>query len=130
MQLDAEVFPSFSIGKVNMLPVSLPEAQGKPKFSLQQDTSIPYLSYTQGAFLGRSVRMLLKNDPLRMKLRTVYETAMAEGLKGMVLQGVGVAWIPDFCIREELKKRSLSEGWRPELGYPPGDSSISLFDGA
>ena len=107
MQLDAEVFPSFSIGKVNMLPVSLPDAHGKAKFSLQHDTSIPYLSYTQGAFLGRSVRMLLKNDPLRMKLRTVYETAMAEGLKGMVLQGVGVAWIPDFCIREELKSGRL-----------------------
>lgn len=102
MQLDAEVFPSFSIGKVNMLPVSLPDAAGKPLFPLAGQESIPYLSYTQGAFLGRSVRMLLKNDPLRMRLRTVYETAMAEGLKGMVMQGVGMAWIPDFCIREEL----------------------------
>ncbi|AIA76166.1 LysR family transcriptional regulator [Halomonas sp. XH26] len=115
MQLDAEVFPSFSIGQVKMLPVSLPDEEGKPLFSIQNDSSIPYLAYTQGAFLGRSVRMLLKNDPLRLKLRTVYETAMAEGLKGMVLQGVGVAWIPDFCIREELKTGKLvragDENW-------------------
>lgn len=115
MQLDAEVFPSFSIGQVKMLPVSLPDEDGKPLFSIQNDSSIPYLAYTQGAFLGRSVRMLLKNDPLRLKLRTVYETAMAEGLKGMVLQGVGVAWIPDFCIREELKTGKLvragDENW-------------------
>ncbi|AMD00666.1 MULTISPECIES: LysR substrate-binding domain-containing protein [Halomonas] len=103
MQLDAEVFPSFSIGQVKMLPVSLADKQGKPLFSLESQDQIPYLSYTQGAFLGRSVRMLLKNDPLRLRLRTIYETAMAEGLKGMVLQGVGLAWIPDFCIRDELK---------------------------
>ena len=103
MQLDAEVFPSFSIGQVKMLPVSLPDADGKPRFSLEEEAAIPYLAYTQGAFLGRSVRMLLKNDPLRLRLRTVYETAMAEGLKGMVLQGVGLAWIPDFCVREELR---------------------------
>ncbi|NIC04028.1 LysR substrate-binding domain-containing protein [Billgrantia bachuensis] len=107
MQLDAEVFPSFSIGQVKMLPVSLPDPKGKPRFSLESKDTIPYLSYTQGAFLGRSVRMLLKNDPLRLRLRTVYETAMAEGLKGMVLQGVGLAWIPDFCVREELKSGRL-----------------------
>ncbi|EWH02867.1 LysR substrate-binding domain-containing protein [Halomonas sp. BC04] len=107
MQLDAEVFPSFSIGQVNMLPVSLADKQGKPLFNLESQDPIPYLSYTQGAFLGRSVRMLLKNDPLRLRLRTIYETAMAEGLKGMVLQGVGLAWIPDFCIRDELKSGRL-----------------------
>ncbi|MDR5858657.1 LysR substrate-binding domain-containing protein [Halomonas elongata] len=107
MQLDAEVFPSFSIGQVKMLPVCLPDTRGRPRFSLDSGEAIPYLSYTQGAFLGRSVRMLLKNDPLRMRLRTVYETAMAEGLKGMVMQGVGMAWIPDFCIRQELNDGRL-----------------------
>lgn len=107
MQLDAELFPSFSIGQVKMLPVCLPDDQGRPRFTLEGQASIPYLAYTQGAFLGRSVRMLLKNDPLRMRLRTVYETAMAEGLKGMVLQGMGMAWIPDFCIRQELKDGRL-----------------------
>lgn len=107
MQLDAEVFPSFSIGEVKMLPVCRADASGRPRFPLEGEEAIPYLSYTQGAFLGRSVRMLLKNDPLRMRLRTIYETAMAEGLKGMVLQGMGIAWIPDFCIREELDSGRL-----------------------
>ncbi|GHC27042.1 LysR substrate-binding domain-containing protein [Aidingimonas halophila] len=102
MQLDAEVFPSFSIGQVKMLPVCLPDDRGEPRYPLDGEGPIPFLSYTQGAFLGRSVRMMLKNDPLRLKLRTVYETAMAEGLKSMMLQGAGMAWIPDFCIRQEL----------------------------
>jgi len=119
MQLDAEVFPSFSIGQVKMLPVCLPDAQGQPRFPLEGTESIPYLAYTQGAFLGRSVRMLLKNDPLRMRLRTVYETAMAEGLKGMVMQGMGMAWIPDFCIRQELNDARLvpaaGEQWEVPL---------------
>ncbi|ALM52639.1 LysR substrate-binding domain-containing protein [Halomonas huangheensis] len=115
MQLDAEVFPSFSIGSVKMIPVCLPDEQGKPMFSLEGSDPLPYLAYTQGAFLGRSVRMLLKNDPLRMRLRTVYETAMAEGLKGMMMQGVGMAWIPDFCLRQELNEgrvvRAGGENW-------------------
>lgn len=115
MQLDAEIFPSFSISQVKMIPVSVPKADGAPRFSFDGEGAIPFLSYTQGAFLGRSVRMLLKNDPGRMRLKTVYETAMAEGLKGMALQGVGLAWIPDFCIREELSNgklvRAAGENW-------------------
>jgi len=118
MQLDPEVFPSFSIGQVKMLPVSLPDAEGRPRFPLEGSESIPYLAYTQGAFLGSSVRMLLKNDALRLRLRTVYETAMAEGLKGMVLQGIGLAWIPDFCIREELKSGRLVRAGGEEWDVP------------
>ncbi|WP_106478227.1 LysR substrate-binding domain-containing protein [Phytohalomonas tamaricis] len=107
MQLDSQVFPSFSIGQVKMLPVCSPDRHGQPQFPLVGEGSIPLLSYTHGAFLGSSVRMLLKNDPLRLRLKTVYETAMAEGLKGMALQGVGVAWIPDFCVKEELSSKRL-----------------------
>ncbi|MCM5703487.1 LysR substrate-binding domain-containing protein [Larsenimonas salina] len=107
MQLDSEAFPSFSVAKVKMVPVSIPDASGAPKFNFSGSEAVPFLSYTQGAFLGRSVRMLLKNDPLRMRLKTVYETAMAEGLKGMALEGAGVAWIPEFCIREELLSQRL-----------------------
>ncbi|MBD3894326.1 LysR family transcriptional regulator [Halomonas sp. ML-15] len=118
MQLDAEVFPSFSIGQVKMVPVCLPDASGAPRYPLEDSESIPFLSYTQGAFLGRSVRMLLKNDPLRMRLRTVYETAMAEGLKGMMLQGAGLAWIPDFCIREELASGRLVRAGGHEWDVP------------
>lgn len=107
MQLDSDIFPSFSIGRVSMLPVCMPNEQGQPQFSLDSAKSVPHLAYTRGAFLGRSVRMLLKNDPVRLRLRTVYETAMAEGLKGMALQGVGMAWIPDFCIHDELASGRL-----------------------
>ncbi|SDK84029.1 transcriptional regulator, LysR family [Franzmannia pantelleriensis] len=118
MQLDAEVFPSFSIGQVKMVPVCLPDGDGAPRFPIDGCESVPFLAYTQGAFLGRSVRMLLKNDPLRMRLRTVYETAMAEGLKGMMLQGAGMAWIPDFCIRDELKSGRLVRAGGKEWDIP------------
>lgn len=118
MQLDAEVFPSFSIGNAKMIPVCLPDDDGKPCYPLSGNESIPFLAYTQGAFLGRSVRMLLKNDPLRLRLKTVYETAMAEGLKGMALQGVGMAWIPDFCVREELGSGRLVRAGEAKWDIP------------
>ncbi len=37
----------------------------------------------------------------------VYETALSEGVKTMVLQGVGIAWIPMGIIEKELNDGSL-----------------------
>lgn len=118
MQLDGEIFPSFSIGNAKMIPICSPDAQGQPCFPLSGNDSIPFLAYTQGAFLGRSVRILLKNNPLRLRLKTIYETAMAEGLKGMALQGVGMAWIPDFCIRTEIEAGRLVRAGGEEWDIP------------
>lgn len=121
LQLDATTFPSLRLADTLMLPVCAPTADGSPKYVLDQpgEGSIPLLAYTHGAFLGRTVRLLVKNHPLNLRLRTVYETAMAEGLKGMALQGLGVAWMPKLCIERELEEGSLvpcgGEQWQAPL---------------
>lgn len=110
LQLDAQTFPSILLAHTTMLPVCIPHPEtGLPMYSLDDagDDDIPMLSYTPGAFLGRTVRLLLRNDPVVMRLRTVYETAMAEGLKGMALNGAGVAWVPELCIERELSEGRL-----------------------
>ncbi|MFC3853103.1 LysR substrate-binding domain-containing protein [Salinispirillum marinum] len=110
LQLDAQTFPSILLAHTTMLPVCIPDPEtGLPMYSLDDagDDDIPMLSYTPGAFLGRTVRLLLRNDPVVMRLRTVYETAMAEGLKGMALNGAGVAWVPELCIERELREGRL-----------------------
>ena len=43
--------------------------------------SVPLLAYSAGAFLGRSVNLLLRQRSLRFT--TIYETAMADSLKSM-----------------------------------------------
>ncbi|MHA7881286.1 MAG: LysR family transcriptional regulator [Saccharospirillum sp.] len=110
LQLDARDFPSLTLAKTTFLPVCAPRpGSDKPLFDLDApgEARIPLLAYTPGAFLGRTLRLMLKNDPLTMRLHTRYETAMAEGLKGMALQGAGVAWIPQLCIERELAEGQL-----------------------
>lgn len=122
LQLDAHTFPSIPLAHTTMLPVCVPDGEtGLPLYSLDasSDADIPLLAYTPGAFLGRTVRLLLKNDPILLRLRTVYETAMAEGLKGMALNGAGVAWVPRLCIERELEEGRLvicgGEQWHAPL---------------
>nr|WP_175586362.1 LysR substrate-binding domain-containing protein [Pseudomonas sp. CM25] len=105
LQMDAEIFPSLHMGTTEMLPVCTPDADGKPMFDLEGDASVPLLAYSAGAFLGRSVSLLLRQRNLRYT--TVYETAMADSLKSMALEGMGIAWVPRLSMRGELQRGEL-----------------------
>lgn len=109
LQLDAATFPSLHLASTALVPVCTPGADGQPRWNLETDEAVPLLAYTQGAFLGRTLRLMLANDGLRLRLRTHFETAMADGLKGMALSGLGVAWLPRLCIEQELKDGRLVE---------------------
>lgn len=105
LQMDPELFPSMSLGRTEMLPVCAVDAEGKPLYELDSGQSVPLLAYSAGAFLGRSVNLLLRQRALRST--TVYETAMADSLKSMALQGLGVAWVPRFSAEAALARGDL-----------------------
>ncbi|MGE7990257.1 LysR substrate-binding domain-containing protein [Pseudomonas sp. NPDC089554] len=105
LQMDAEIFPSLHMGTTEMLPVCAVGEDGKPLFDLEGEGSVPLLAYSAGAFLGRSVNLLLRQRSLRYT--TVYETAMADSLKSMALEGMGIAWVPRLSMRGELERGEL-----------------------
>ncbi|MDO9320152.1 MAG: LysR substrate-binding domain-containing protein [Pseudomonas sp.] len=117
LQLAPELFPSLHLGETSMLPVCGADAQGQPLFDLDAGQSVPLLAYSAGAFLGRSVNILLRQRALRST--TVYETAMADSLKSMALQGLGVAWVPRLSVTAELARGELlvcgGEHWQVPL---------------
>lgn len=106
LQLAPEIFPSLHLGATSMLPVCAVDAQGAPLFDLDNGQTVPLLAYSAGAFLGRSVNILLRQRALRAT--TVYETAMADSLKSMALQGLGVAWVPRLSVTAELARGELA----------------------
>lgn len=105
LQMDPEIFPSLFMGSTEMLPVCAATANGQPLFDLDSGQTVPLLAYSAGAFLGRSVNLLLRQRALRST--TVYETAMADSLKSMALQGMGVAWVPRLSVTAELNRGEL-----------------------
>ncbi len=117
MQMDPEIFPSLHLGRTEMLPVCAVDEHGQPLFDLEGNASVPLLAYSAGAFLGRSVNQLLRQRGLRST--TVYETAMADSLKAMALQGMGVAWVPRLSVTAELARGELAicagEQWQVPL---------------
>ncbi|SEP56051.1 MULTISPECIES: LysR substrate-binding domain-containing protein [Pseudomonas] len=117
LQMDPEIFPSIHLALTSMLPVCAAREDGSPLYDLESGQNFPLLAYSAGAFLGRSVNLLLRQRKLRYT--TVYETAMADSLKSMALQGLGIAWVPQLSVTAELSRGELvpcgGEQWQIPL---------------
>ncbi|NYH14621.1 DNA-binding transcriptional LysR family regulator [Paraburkholderia bryophila] len=119
--LDPNHFPFMTLGIERIVPVSATGKDGKPLFELPGKSSrpLPLLAYSSGAFLGNVVEMLLMNATQPYSLFRCFETHMSEALKGMVVAGHGIGWLPESCIAKELSEGTLvragSDIWATEL---------------
>lgn len=98
--LDEGALEGQIIGKTRLIPVSLPKQNGRALFHLGGRDVLPLLDYSDGALLGDIVQQCLPDGGGAVE--PVYDMPEAEGLKAMVQQGMGVAWVPALCIQGEL----------------------------
>jgi len=96
---------SFVLGTDKLIPVSKAH-DGKAVFSLQ-DPSIPFLRYSSMSFLGRINKLMLDKAEADLPLVNVYEDSIAAALKSAALEGLGVAWLPEGLVKQDLKNGSL-----------------------
>lgn len=93
-----------------LAPVCRGDDAGRPLYDLDSAMSdeVPYLGYPAEIYLGRCVERLLVRPPRPIRLRQTFESSMADSLRVMAMQGLGVAWVPTFAIREELRQGFLT----------------------
>ena len=118
--LDPGRFPSVLLMTERFVPVSRPDADGRPLFALPgtRREPLPYLAYGPDTLLGHAADFALKQHQQRgIYLRCCYENPMAEGLKPLLKAGHGVAWMPGGLIAAELASGQL---------VPAGDPSWEL----
>jgi LysR family transcriptional regulator, hypochlorite-specific transcription factor HypT len=108
IDLDARRYPSLALGIETVRAYSRCDAQSQPQFRFGDGaaTRVPFLNYSPQAYLRRVVDRILEQVPAP-QLLPQHETAMAEGLKNMVLEGHGVAFLPASTVAQELRKGTL-----------------------
>ncbi|MBY4897924.1 LysR substrate-binding domain-containing protein [Cupriavidus sp. AU9028] len=104
VSLDPDRFRSLTVGGDMLLPVSVPDAQGRPLWSLDAavERPIPFLGYTASTTLGRMVDGILEQKRAHGRLVRCYEADMAMLLLKMAGEGNGVAWLPYSTAADAL----------------------------
>jgi len=106
--LDAEQFPSVCLANERLIPVTQPDSDGGPIYSLDGGAAtIPFLRYAGSSFLGQILEVFVQERGAADRLTEVYQTSMAEGLKAMLLERPGLAWLPQTVVDEELGRGKL-----------------------
>ena len=110
VQLDPGRYDMLVIGRESLRPYARCDKNRVPDFTLPgtKRAPLPFLSYTNNAYLGRMVELILNDAKTPLHLEPHYETDMAEGLKMMALEGRGIAFLPESAVTRELKQKQLA----------------------
>ena len=109
LHLDPVRYEHLTVGIDTFMPASKPNARSAPLYRLPGTVKqpLPLISYTETSYFGRCLALLLGRAATATSLQPHYESDMAEVLKKLVVEGEGVAWLPESSIVEELARGSL-----------------------
>ncbi|GGF16998.1 LysR family transcriptional regulator [Aliidongia dinghuensis] len=121
--LDRQGFRAVTVGTDVLLPVSAPDAAGRPRFPLgglplgAGGAAVPYLAYSDESGLGRIVRAV--EAPGRPRLHDPVVTSHLAGvLTALARDGRGVAWLPRSLIADDLAAGLLVPAGDPDWTIP------------
>lgn len=116
--LRAGPFKSMSLGKEPLIPVSAVGPDGMALYPITpgSEEPLPYLAYAwNDGYVGRLVSLVQSRQKQPIALSTVYESALAEGIKRMAIAGKGIGWLPYSCIADAIDRGELCQVGGPEL---------------
>jgi len=116
--LRAGPFISMRLGTELLIPVSAIGPDGRPLSPITPDADepLPYLSYAwNDGYIGRLVSLVQSRQKYAIALSTVYESALAEGIKRMAVAGKGIGWLPYSCVADAIGRGELCQVGGPEL---------------
>jgi len=98
--LNPEILVSFKLQEIQVIPVSLNEGN-TPKFNISKH--FPLLAYGRETFLKSFVDEKIKG----LNYKKLYEADNAQDLKELVLQGLGIAWLPYALVEKDISEGRL-----------------------
>ena len=112
----------------NILSVDrmIPVAGGSLRYELSDDQSIPpgapVILYPENSYFGQVLQHLCPEwQNTQQSLRPICETAFSAGVREMVLQGIGIAWLPISLIKQDV-----SAGQLIDLSASLGSCELSI----
>jgi DNA-binding transcriptional LysR family regulator len=120
-RLEAGQFVFATIGTEQLVPVSLPDAEGKPLFALpgSAEKPLPVLAYNPESAFGWIAGALQARASPPAFLETALTAHVATVLLAMVQDGRGFAWLPESLVDEALAAgrlvRAGGSDWEAEM---------------
>jgi DNA-binding transcriptional LysR family regulator len=116
-RLEPGGFLSIPVGEDMLLPVSAPDGDGAPLFSLAADSDapIPFLEFEERSGMGRILQSAQAAARVATRLKPVFRSHLANALLSMARDGRGITWTPMSLAEADLRSGQLvragDESW-------------------
>jgi DNA-binding transcriptional LysR family regulator len=112
-------YPTIVLGTERLIPVCAPDAAGRALFPLEGSCADPisFLGYSGECSLGWALDHALLSFPL-LNLARYHQSSLADGLRAMALSRLGVAWLPETMVRNELSSKILMRAGGSQFDVP------------
>jgi DNA-binding transcriptional LysR family regulator len=126
VELEEGRYLGLRLGLERLRPYARADRQRQPRFVLPGSAAdpVPFLGYAASAYFRLMTEQILADAPEPCHLHLRYETDMAEGLKNMVLEGHGVAFLPQSAVAREVRYGQLAPAADERWGV---DMEIRLY---
>ncbi|MEQ6917483.1 LysR family transcriptional regulator [Halomonas aquatica] len=97
------------LGSERMVPVSLPEVDGRPRFSLEtgRRSTLPLIAYHSRGLIDMALRRHLQGLTGTPGFRVLHESIQSGNIRELVCLGYGLGWLPERTVREALAEGTL-----------------------
>jgi DNA-binding transcriptional LysR family regulator len=104
LPIDESRFTYTTIGKDSLIPVTAPGEDGSPLFRFpgSPDKPLPFVAYVHESVFGKAVDQMIQGKSHRCYLSRRYENAYSHTLKSLVMEKLGLAWLPKSSITADL----------------------------
>lgn len=109
LPIDEKQFDYTTVGRESLIPVTIPDQNRVPLFSLpgSRDAPLPFVAYAPYTVFGRAVDQLIQRESHRCFLSRRYENPYSHTLKSLVQEKLGFAWLPQTSITSDLESGRL-----------------------
>ncbi|TFH86127.1 LysR family transcriptional regulator [Billgrantia azerbaijanica] len=134
---ETEGFVSCRIGAERLIPVSLSEADGRPRFALDAGARLPLIAYHPRGLIDAVIRAHLARLGEAPDFSILNESIQSGNIRELVTLGYGLGWLPERSVREALAAGTLvpagGERWQVPLEIrlyrraETGHSAVTAF---
>jgi DNA-binding transcriptional LysR family regulator len=121
LPIDEQRFAHTTVGKDLLIPVTVPDAEGKPLFHFpgSAEQPVPFIAYVHDSVFGKAVDRVIQDKDRHCYLSRRYENPYSHTLKSLVMEKLGAAWLPQSAITADLASgrlcRAGDERWDIEF---------------
>jgi DNA-binding transcriptional LysR family regulator len=120
-RLSGQQFLSTKIGEDRLVPLSKPDEDGLPRWTVARNTNAdpaPYLAYAPQSGIGRILEAEWREQDQRPHLKPTFRSHLAATLREVAKAGQGVAWVPLSLVKGDLASGALTIAGAADFEVP------------